>query len=255
MLLSWTSLAVLVVVIVVVTGGLHVTQRWVPHHRREKFNDVAGFIFAAISVFYAVLVAFVIVALWGDNDTARQTTYNEANDLAATYWLSRQMPLQQGGPLEHLTLDYAHTVISSEWPMMTRHESSPAATKLVYSMRNAAFAMNPQTPRDQVIFEEVTNSVTALAADRRTRLDAVGDGVPPFLWVALVAGGVLTIGFTFAFGLSNTWVHAGMAGLFAAVIVVSLILIHDLNYPFAGPARINPDAFQVFLSRLPPPRS
>jgi hypothetical protein len=36
--------------------------------------------------------------------------------------------------------------------------------------------------------------------------------------------------------------------------VVSLILISDLNYPFAGPARISPEAFQVFLSRLPPPR-
>jgi hypothetical protein len=254
MLLSWTSLAVLIGVIVVVAGGVHLIQRWVPHPRREKYNDVAGFIFAAIAVFYAVLVAFVIVALWGDNDNARQVTYNEANDLAAVYWLSRHMPEAQGVPLEHLTLDYAHTVITTEWPMMARHESSPAATRLIYQMRDEAFSMNPQTMRDQVIFEEVTNSVTALAADRRTRLDAVGDGVPPFLWVALVAGGVLTIGFTFAFGLSSTWVHATMVGLFAAVIVVSLVLISDLNYPFAGPARISPEAFQVFLSRLPPPR-
>jgi uncharacterized membrane protein len=254
MLLSWTSLSVLVGVVVVVTGGLHVAQRLVPHHRRQKYNDVAGFIFGAIAVFYAVLVAFVIVALWTDNDSARQTTYNEANDLAAVYWLSRQMPLAQGVPLEHETLDYAHTVIKTEWPLMAQHESSPAATHLVYQMRNEAFSMNPQTMRNQVIFEEVTNSVTALAADRRTRLDAVGDGVPSFLWAALVAGGVLTIGFTFSFGLSNTWVHAGMAALFAAVIVVSLILISDLNYPFAGPARISPEAFQVFLSRLPPPR-
>jgi uncharacterized membrane protein len=254
MLLSWTSFAVLIAVIAVVSGGLHLIQRWVPHHRREKYNDVAGFIFAAIAVFYAVLVAFVIVALWGDNDNARQVTYNESNDLAAVYWLSRQMPLAQGVPLEHLTLDYAHTVITTEWPMMAHHESSPAATRLIYRMRDVAFSMNPKSPRDQVLFEEVTNSVTALAADRRTRLDAVGDGVPSFLWVALVAGGVLTIGFTFAFGLSSTWVHVGMVGLFAAVVVVSLILISDLNYPFAGPARISPEAFQVFLSRLPPPR-
>ncbi|MGD0066832.1 MAG: hypothetical protein ABSB76_25715 [Streptosporangiaceae bacterium] len=254
MLFTWTSFGILIGVVAVVTASLHLIQRWVPHHRREKHNDVAGFVFAAIGVFYAVLVAFVIIALWTDNNTARQTTYSEANDLAAVYWLSRQMPLAQGVPLEHLTLDYANTAINQEWPLMARHQSSPAATQLIYQMRDEAFSMNPVTPRDQVIFEEVTDSVTALAADRRTRLDAIGSGVPSFLWVTLIGGGVITIGFTFLFGLSSTWVHVAMVGLLAAVIVTSLILISDLNYPFAGPGKIGPEAFEVFLARLPPPR-
>jgi hypothetical protein len=34
-------------------------------------------------VFCAVLAAFAIAALWGADDTARQTTYSEATDLAA----------------------------------------------------------------------------------------------------------------------------------------------------------------------------
>lgn len=45
-----------------------------------------------------------------------------------------------------------------------------------------------------------------------------------------------------------------MAGLFAAAVAISLIVINELNYPLAGPGKISPDAFQVFLSRLPPPR-
>jgi hypothetical protein len=90
----------------------------------------------------------------------------------------------------------------------------------------------------------VVNAVRAF----QTRL------LPTFLWIALIGGGIITIGFTFLFGLSNTWVHVTMVGLFAAVIVVSLILISDLNYPFAGPGKIDPQAFQIFLARLPPPR-
>jgi hypothetical protein len=237
-----------------VTGGLFLMQRWIPHPRREKHNEVAGYIFAAIGVLYAVLMAFVIVALWGDDDAAQQTTYREANDLAAVYWLSRQMPLAQGRPLEHLTLAYARTVETQEWPLMARHQSSPTATQLVYQMRDEAFGMNPTTLRDQVIFQEVTGGVAALAADRRMRLDAVGAGVPSFLWAALVGGSVLTVGFTFLFGLSSTRAHIVMAGLFAAAVTVTLLLIYELNYPFAGSARIGPDAFQVFLARLPPPR-
>ena len=254
MLFSWTSFVVLLGVVAMVMAGLHLIQHWIPHPRRAQHNDVGGAIFAAIAVFYAVLVAFVIVALWTDDGTARQTTYNEANDLASVYWLSRQMPPAQGRPLERLTLTYARTVISQEWPLMARHHSSPAATQLIYQMRDQAFSLNPKTLHDQVIFQEVTTSVTALAADRRTRLDAVGAGLPPFLWAALIGGGALSVGFTFMFGLPSIWTHVVMAGLFAAVIVTSLILIKDLNYPFAGPGKISPEAFQVFLSRLPPPR-
>ena len=74
MLFSWTSLAILSGVVATVTVGLHLTQRFVPHPRREKNNLVGAAIFAAIAVLYAVLVAFVIVALWADNGAARQTS-------------------------------------------------------------------------------------------------------------------------------------------------------------------------------------
>ena len=86
------------------------------------------------------------------------------------------------------------------------------------------------------------------------RLDAVGQGVPSFLWGALVGGGVLTVGFTFLFGLPSTRAHIVMAAVFALAVTISLLLIYELNYPFAGPAGITPEAFEVFLSRLPPPR-
>lgn len=137
---------------------------------------------------------------------------------------------------------------------MAEHRTSPAATQLIYEMRNEAFSLNPVTLRQQVLFQEVTTSVTALAADRRTRLDTVGARLPLFLWAALIAGGVITVSFSFLFGMSSTWAHAVMTAVLAAIVVMSLVLINDLNYPFTGPAKISPEAFYVFLSRLPPPR-
>jgi hypothetical protein len=253
-LFSWISLGVLIGVLVAVIVGLHLTQRWFPSHLREKHNDVAGTFFAGLAVLYSVLLAFVIISLWSGDNNARQTTYSEASDLGAVYWLARNMPLNPGVSLEHLTLEYAHTVINQEWPLMVRHQSSPAATQLVYEMRDEAFGWTPVTLRDQVLYQEVTGSVTALAADRRARLDAIGSGVPSVLWSALIVGGVITIGFSFLFGVSSTWAHIVMTGAVAAVIVICLILISELNYPFAGPARVSPEAFQVFLARLPPPR-
>ncbi len=87
---------------------------------------------------------------------------------------------------------------------MAGHQSSPEGTPLVSEMRDKTFSFNHATLRGQVIFQEVTNSVTALAADRRMRLDAIGEDVPSFLWAALVGGGALIVSFMFLFGLPST---------------------------------------------------
>jgi hypothetical protein len=45
--------------------GLAVVQRLVPVTTRKEHNDVAGFIYAVIGVIYAVLLALVVIAVWG----------------------------------------------------------------------------------------------------------------------------------------------------------------------------------------------
>jgi hypothetical protein len=39
-----------------------------------------------------------------------------------------------------------------------------------------------------------------------------------------------------------------------ALVVGSLILVKEMNYPFLGVTKVEPTAFQVFLDRLPAPR-
>ena len=46
-----------------------------------RHNDVAGFIYAALGVIYAVLLALVVIAVWGEYDAASVTVEQEANAL------------------------------------------------------------------------------------------------------------------------------------------------------------------------------
>jgi hypothetical protein len=48
----------------VAVGGLELVRRLVPTETRQKHNDVAGFIYAALGVIYAVLLALVVIAAW-----------------------------------------------------------------------------------------------------------------------------------------------------------------------------------------------
>src|ERR1700684_2385372 len=105
------DLVILLVVLVVVGLSVHFLHKWWPYAKRREHNDVAGFIFAAIAVCYAVLLAFVVVVGWESLTTARETTYTEADQLANVYWISRNLPPPQGAAIEALSLEYAHTVV------------------------------------------------------------------------------------------------------------------------------------------------
>ena len=44
--------------------GFELVNRLVPASSRQQHNDVAGFIYAALGVIYAVLLALVVIAVW-----------------------------------------------------------------------------------------------------------------------------------------------------------------------------------------------
>jgi hypothetical protein len=73
---------------------------------------------------------------------------------------------------------------------------------------------------------------------------------PPILWVILIFAGVVTIGFTYLFGLENTWAHRLMVASLAAVIALVLFTISSLEHPFYGGTHVSPGAFELVLDRF-----
>jgi hypothetical protein len=74
--------------------------------------------------------------------------------------------------------------------------------------------------------------------------------MPAVLWAVLVFGGIVTIGFTYLFGLGNAWAHRLMVLSLAAVIALALFTIWALEYPFSGGARIPTEGFELVLERF-----
>ncbi|NUR30929.1 MAG: DUF4239 domain-containing protein [Catenulispora sp.] len=245
---------IIVAVLILTYIALRLTQRFIPHHRREPHNDVAGFIFAAVSVVFAVPLAFVVVALWTNNDTAKQTSFKEANELAGIYWVARQMPLPLGAQMEHQALEYANTVIDDEWPLLAEHRTSPKATELVYRLRDSVFTFKPSNAAEQVEYDHALTHVEALAGERRQRLNQAEESLPKLLWAILIGSALITVAFTFLFGLSSSLAHTVMVLTLAGLVVVSLVVVREMSYPYAGTMKVHPTAFEVFLSRLPAPR-
>lgn len=70
------------------------------------------------------------------------------------------------------------------------------------------------------------------------------------MWVVLVVGEVITVSFTYLFGLETFWLH--MLAVAALTVVVTLIIytIAVLDYPFNGDLRVGPEAFELVLGRI-----
>jgi hypothetical protein len=243
------DIAILLGVLVVVGLSVHLLHKCWPYTKRREHNDVAGFIFAAVAVCYAVLLAFVVVVGWESLSTARETTYTEADQLANVYWISRDLPPPQGVAIEGLSLKYAHSVIDTEWPLMDKGESSQQAQLLLDQMRDDVFAFMPRSGQQQALYEQAVVSVDSLSAARRDRLAEMNETIPEPMWVVLIVGGVITVSFCLLFGLESKTAHIGMVAALAVLITISLLLVNNIQYPFSGNPHIGPEAFEIFLSQ------
>jgi hypothetical protein len=238
--------------------GLELVQHLVPAASRQRHNDVAGFIYAALGVIYAVLLALVVIAVWEKYQAASETVEQEANAVAEPFWLAHGLPASQSSHLQELTRSYAEEVVEREWPLMEQgrtplmisQEGTPAGWTLIDEIRANLQEFQPRTPADEQLYAEGLDQVQRLADARRMRLVAAEEGVPGVLWAVLIFGGIAAVGFTYLFGLESTWAHRLMVLTLAAVIGLVLFTVGALEHPFSGGARIGTGAFDLILERF-----
>jgi hypothetical protein len=239
-------------VALVAVAGLEAVQRLVPATVRKEHNDVAGFIYAVVGVIYAVLLALTVIAVWEEYEAAKVTVRDEANELADVYWLAHRLPEPEGPRLQGLARSYATVVAEEEWPLMARGGgSSPKAWALMDEMRLSGMQdLEVDTRSDQVLFEQGLEHINELADARRARMVEAEEGIPAVLWAVLVFGGIITVSFTYLFGLENTWSHRLMIAAVAGLIALALFTVGSLEYPFSGGTRVGPEAFELVLERF-----
>jgi hypothetical protein len=115
---------------------------------------------------------------------------------------------------------------------------------------DADVLMDPRTEAEQVLYDQGLTRMHELSDARRIRLLDASEGIPPVLWVVQVVGGIVTVTFTYLFGLKSNWAHALMVATLALVVAGMLFTIISLDYPFADGAHIPPDALESVLRRF-----
>src|SRR3712207_9156073 len=86
-----------------------------------------------------------------------------------------------------------------------------------------------RTEAEQVLYERGLTQVHDAADARRSRLLEVREGIPGLLWIVLVACGVITVCFTYLFGLKSNVAHALMVAALTLVICSILFTIAEFE--------------------------
>jgi Protein of unknown function (DUF4239) len=245
-----TGLLIVAVATLVAVGGLVLVQSLVSTERRKQHNDVAGFIYAVLGVSYAVLLGLMLIAVWEQWNAAQDVASDEANELAGIFWFAHALPQPEGRHIQELARSYAEVVVEEEWPLMEQGRSSPKAWDTLDELRGTILGLDPPTGAQQVRYNQVLEQLHALGDARRERLLAASEGLATILWVVLIGGALITIAFTYLFGLDNTVVHTLMVAALAMILSLSLFTVAALDYPFKGDVRIHPAAFEQVLERF-----
>jgi hypothetical protein len=236
--------------VVLAVAGLALMQRLVPLPIREAHNAATGMIYAAVYVMFGVTVGFSLFLVWQLYDAAQKSAESEAATVEEIYGLAGGFPEPERGRVQDLAVSYARVVVEEEWPLMREGRTSERAGELADELRASIQDFEPHTEAGQTLRSEGLTQLDDLYEYRALRLLEVREGLPPILWVVLVVGGVITVAFTYLFGMKTPWLH--MLAVAALTVIVTLIIytIAVLDYPFNGDLRVGPDAFELVLREI-----
>lgn len=228
--------------------GQALVRRRVPHATLVAHTVVAGYVYATLAVVYAVILAQVVVAAWDGYEEARAAAEAEASAALDLFRLAEGFPQPARGEIEAALIAYARAVVDEEWPAMASRAAPTAeAAARVVALYRVYDRVEGGALATSARYAASLDELDELDDARGLRLLASRRGLPGLMWTVLVAGGVLTVGFAYFFGVENRIAQGSMLAALAALIALLLLLVQSLDAPFRGAARLPPDGFGRML--------
>ena len=132
----------------------------------------------------------------------------------------------------------------------TSREESPRAATLVDELQRTIAEYEPDTSAEQALYSRGITLAQDLEEAREIRLLHSRQDSHRLLWYVLLTGGVITILHSFFFGSKVVWLQGLSVAALTTVIVLLLSATYELQSPFAGSVRIEPDAFEEVLNEI-----
>jgi lipid-A-disaccharide synthase-like uncharacterized protein len=234
----------IVLSILAALGFLWILQRFWPSSQRRDHNDIIGWQVSVLGTTYAVIIGFMLYAVWTTLQSAEINADAEANCLVNAFRLADGLPAQQRIEVHKLARDYANVVIDDEWPAMLQGQLRPSGHGVIQQLWTAVLQARPATFSEQTSMNLTLSEISSMTEHRRMRELQSRTKLPAILWLVLILGGVITTMSSCLFGTDNFKLHCVQVISLTFLLSLALVAIGDIDRPFQGAVRVTPLGFE-----------
>lgn len=223
---------------------LWVLKKSWPMERRRDHNDIIGWQVSVLGTTYAVIIGFMLYAVWTTFEMADTNADDEANCLVNVFRLADGLPAPQRAEVHKLSRDYADAVIKDEWPAMLDGRLQPTGHGVIQNLWTAVLQSQPANFAEQTSMSLTLTEISNMTLHRRLRELQSQRRLPGILWAVLILGGVITTLSACLFGTENFKLHCVQVISLTLLLTLALVSISDINRPFQGSVHVTPQGFE-----------
>lgn len=239
----WLAVVCIFLPIVLAYLGLRLSRKIIPAEFLRQHHDVTGPFFGTLGTVYGIFLAFIVATTWQFYSSTGSNVVQEARNLSSLYSDAGAFPEPFRSQIRDLLQTYRDAIVQREWTSLSQGKPDPEASRLLKEISDAYARHKVADSSEETFFHESIRSLNEMKELRSSRIDDSCTGLVPFLWCILLAGGIITILFSFLFGAQNLTAQATMTILLTAVICMTLYTIVNLDFPFNGLVAIDSSAF------------
>jgi hypothetical protein len=228
--------------------AVRAVRRVWPHPALEENNELVGFTYAVFGLIYGVLLAYTIVVAWERFAETEKNAMREATILSELWRNADTFSFETRTSVHLDLLRYAQSVAEEEWPTMAERGAAEPRTVAAYEdLWSLSYTIAPENSSQEAFLQQFLERMNELSSTRRMRIMYSRSEVHAILWVVLLMGSIMTVGYTLLFSSRHAWVHTAITACIMLMSLLGLLVILSLQYPFTGDVSVKPEAFHDLI--------
>jgi Protein of unknown function (DUF4239) len=216
---------------------------------QPELNFSVGYFLSFFNLVDGLLLSLLAVATYQNHANVERIVVREAVALTSLYRDVSTLPDSVRSTLQGILHDYTRDIVEVAWPRHRLGETSNSGTAIMDEFQKQLVAFEPQTRRQEILFEAAFRQFNQYIEARQLRRVSVRADMPAILWYAVGVGIIIHSIFLNCLDirLRTYLLFATLISLFTATVICMIAL---LDHPFRGPFGVSAEPFAELLDYM-----
>lgn len=219
-------------------------------------NQIVGIKFGFFGEIFAISLGLAMIGAYSLYVDVKSTSISEVSSLRALYYsiesANKAAPNPGEALMKQAVLDYTRSVVDDEWRLMAENQMSAKTTQRLSDLFKAFQAHSDEN----ILNANQLGWLGEVVKARGERTSTSIRSLSILIWIILGIGTGLSIIVPLFVGSENFVTQAVMSSVFSAYIILHLLVIIHLAFPFMGDVAVTASVYIDFINEiggLPPP--